>query len=417
MATPASAIPEPARAQAIANLEKEVNQSAEDRAGPQQVDQTPYVPGIPTRPLASRVFNSQNALDEKVLRAKPEDQGGARDTLDAVDRDRNQGMVDLLRRDAGDANTLDKAREYRREAAPDQFGAFQGEQPVDAAHLLGLVDGAMNEARAAKSKSITAALQEVRDTLHDKDGNLETLPSRLYGARQNLTDLLDRSKGVGDEAAKLRASTAILTKMVPDFDKTIGSGAPRYQLYMDEYRKRSQEVNQQEFLQKYTEGTAGNKITDSSGYLQPTRVQKLLNDILQEQKRSGTSQAKSLTDEQIRNIINVRNELAAAQLRDRKASVKGSDSFQQFSREAEKGSGPLGTALRAGASLAGQGAMLHLAGLDPTLNALTMIGRGVLVPSMEAARVKSREATRAAKADARKQELLRQGPANPLIQP
>ena len=416
-ATPAGAIPDPTRAEALANLESEVNQSAETRAGPQQVDQTPYVAGIPTRPLASRVFNSQNALDEKVLRAKPEDQGGARDTLDAIDRDRNEGMLDLLRRDAGNANTLDQARQYRREAAPDAFGAFDGEQPVDVSGLLQVVDDAMNDPRAAKSKSITAALQEVRDTLHDKDGNLETSPKVIYGARSNLTDLLDRSKGVGDEAKKLQAATAILANMVPDFDETIGGGAPRYQLYMDEYRKRSQEVNQQEFLQKYTEGTAGNKITDAAGYLQPTRVQKMLNDILQEQKRTGTSPAKSLTDDQIRNIINVRNELGAAQLRDRKASVKGSDSFQQFNREAEKGSGPLGTALRAGASMAAQGGMAHLMGLDPTLNALGMIGRGVLSPTLEAARARSRENTRAFKADARREELLRQGPANPLIQP
>ena len=38
----------------------------------------------------------------------------------------------------------------------------------------------------------------------------------------------------------------------------------------------------------------------------------MLNDILQEQKRTGTSPAKGLTDDQIRNIINVRNELGAA---------------------------------------------------------------------------------------------------------
>jgi hypothetical protein len=56
-------------------------------------------------------------------------------------------------------------------------------------------------------------------------------------------------------------------------------------------------------------------------------------------------------------------------------------------------------------------------GLDPTLNALGMLGRGVLTPSIEAARVKTREAARAAKAEARTQELLRQGPTNPLIQP
>ena len=355
------------------------------------------------------MFTAQNALDEKVLRAKPEADGGARDTLDAIERDRNQGMVDMLRKDAGNNDTLTKAREYRRQAAPDAFGAFDGEKPVDASGLLQAVDDALNGARASKSTSITAALQDVRNTLHDKEGNLEVLPSRLYGARQNLTDLLDRSKGVGDEAAKLRAATAILTKMVPDFDETIGGGAPRYQLYMNEYAKRSQTVNQMEFLQKYTEGTSGNKITDGAGYLQVTRLNKLLNDILQEQKRTGNSPAKSLTDDQIRNIINARNELAAGQLRDRKASVKGSDSFQQFNREAERGSGPLGTMLRAGAQMG----VAHLMGLDPMVNALGVVAR----PAMEAARARSRENTRAFKADARREELLRQGPTNPLSQP
>ena len=416
-ATPGSAIPDPTRAEALTNLERSVNQSAEDRAGPNQVDQTAYVPGIPTRPLASRVFTAQNALDEKVLRAKPDEQGGARDTLDAIDRDRNQGMVDILRKDAGDANTLEAAKEYRREAAPDQFGAFRNEQPVDASGLLKSIDDAMADPRAAKSKPITAALQEVRDSLFDKDGNLETMPSTLYGARQNLTDLLDRSKGVGDEAKKLQAATAILTKMVPDFDQTIGSGAPRYQLYMDEYRNRSQAVNQQEFLQKYTEGTTGNKITDSSGYLQLPRVQKLLNDILQEQKRTGTSPAKSLTDDQIQNIINVRNELAAGQLRDRKAAVKGSDTFQQLNQEAEKGSGPLATGLRAVGGMAAQAGMMHVMGLDPALNAAGLVARSALVPSLEAARARSRAATLQNALTARKQELLQQGPQNPLIPP
>jgi hypothetical protein len=408
--TSAGPLPDPSRAQALANLERSVNQSAEDRAGPQQVDNTTYVGGIPPRPLASRVFNAQNALDEKAMRGADT---AARDQIEAVERDRNQGMVDLLRKQAGDANTADAAREARREVAPDQYGAFKGEQPVDASGLLQTIDAAMNSPRAAKSSSITTALKSVRDSLFDADGNLETQPSRLYGARQNLTDLLDRSKGVGDEAKKLQAATVILTDLVPEFDSTIGGGAPRYSGYMNAYREASKEVNQQEFLQKYTEGTSGKKITGGDGYLIPNRVQGMLNDILQEQKKTGPNAAKSLTDEQIQNIINVRNELAASTLRDRRAAVRGSDTFQMLKREAEKGAGPLGTALRAGRDITIGGALAHVAGLDPMVNALVnTVGRGMIAPTMEAARAGKREAARSAAAEARTRELLRLGPTD-----
>jgi hypothetical protein len=412
-ATPSAALPEASRAEALRNLERSVNQSAVDRAGPQGVDNTPYVKGIPTRPLASRVFTSQNALDEKMLRAKPE--LGGRDTLDKIETDRNHGMVDLLRKDAGDSVTLDAAKEARKKAAPEQFGAFDGEVavPDKAADLLKSVDAAL-ASPSAKRGAIRNALEDVRGELFDKQGNLETLPSRLYGARQNLTDLIDRSKGTGDEAKKLQAATAILTEMLPTFDDTINSGAPKYNLYREEYRRLSQPVNQQEFLQQYTEGTSGKKITDSNGNLQPTRVQTLLNDILQEQKRTGISSAKSLTDEQIQNIINVRNELHAGSLRDLKGSVRGSDSFQQFNREAEQGSGVLGTAVRAATGLAAQGAMAHLMGLDPTLNALGLVARGVGKPVAEAARLRRKETERRTKTEARTSELLTQGPANAL---
>jgi hypothetical protein len=54
------------------------------------------------------------------------------------------------------------------------------------------------------------------------------------------------------------------------------------------------------------------------------------------------NKGKSLTDEQIANVEAVRNELAAQQLQDRLASVKGSDTFQQINRAAETGTGTVG---------------------------------------------------------------------------
>lgn len=401
---------QPTRGAVIRNLENAVNQSAEDRLNPQGIDNTAYVQNIPPRMLASRDFSTtQNALDEKIARADPT----VRDQFVKNDRDRNTGMIDLIRGDAGDGISMENAREARRAVSPGNFGAFEGEKPVDASGLLKVVDDALNSP-SAKRGAIKSALQDVRDSLFDKDGNLETMPSRLYGARQNLTDLLDRSKGVGDEAKKLQAATSILSDMVPTFDETIGSGAPKYGAYMDEYRRLSEPINQQEFLQKYTEGTSGKKLWNQNGDLLFNRVQGMLNDILQGQKKRGPDQAKSLTNDQVQNIINVRNELAADALRDKHASVKGSDTFQQLKRAAAP-SGPLRTAVRETAGLGANALMYHLA-QTPELNLLMAGIQHGVAPVVRA----TRQASKAVKAEelaaARRQELLTPGPPHPLSQ-
>lgn len=402
---------QPTRGAVLRNLENSVNQSAEDRLNPQGVDHTVYVDGIPPRLLASRDFSTtRHALDEKVARGEDT---AFRDELDKNTKDRNTGMVDLLRRDAGDANLLEQAKEARREASPDNFGAFDGERAVDASGLLKAVDDALASA-SAKRGAIKSALEDVRNSLFDQGGNLETMPSRLYGARQNLTDLLDRSKGIGDEAKKLQAATAILEGMRPLFDDTITAGAPKYAGYMAEYRRLSQPVNQMEFLQKYTEGTTGKKVTGSDGYLIPNRVQSMLNDILQGQKQRGPHSAQALTDQQIQNIINVRNELAAGQLKDRNASVKGSDTFQQLRRHAQ-GPGVLRAAARETAGVAGNVLAWHLA-QTPELNAaIAGIQHGVM-PVVRATRQEQKLARANALIAARRQELLTPGPTNQLGQ-
>jgi len=324
----------------ITALEKDVQQSAEDRAGPQLQDDTRYVKDIPDRTLAAQDFSdSRNALDEKTRIGQNAD---FRNKVEAINRDRNKGMVDLLKADAKDEHALEAAHETRKLVSPDEMGVFANEQPVDASANLAAIDKVL-QSRAGKRDAVTAVLNKVRNSFFDKDGNLETSPSQLYGVRQNITDLLQKGvKGTTDEADAVRASKAILTGFLPELDKTITGGAPDFQRYLQAWHELSKPIDRMEFLQKYQTGSK--KITGVDGYLIFNKVQKMLDDVLQGNKARAPGGAKLLTDDEIGNLVAVRNELAAQQLKDRLASVKGSDTFQQINR-AGAFSGPVGNAL------------------------------------------------------------------------
>ena len=304
-------------------------------------------------------------------------------------------MIDFLRNDSQDATALDQAYEARAKVSPAEMGVFEDEKPVDAAPLAAKID-ALLAGPEGKQAAVRNTLTSVRDSLVDNNGNLETLPSRLYGARKNLTDLLKRGvKGTGDVADDVRASKHFLEGLLPDFDQTIGEGAPRFGEYLKAWSDLSKPIDQMEFLQQYNSGSK--KLTDSTGYLQPNKVQKMLDDVLQANKTRGVNKGQSLTDQQINNIEAVRNELAAQQLQDRLASVRGSDTFQQFNTRM-LGEGPIPNALRHGVDV---GAGVMTGGLY----------NWAIKPGLEANRL-ARVARRTA---ARKQELL--SPPNPLQQP
>ena len=392
-------IPPETPEQKVTNLGKSVTQSAEDRAGPQLTDNTVYVPGV-ERPLAAREFSPQNSLDDKTLRATDP---VYRAEQEGIERNNNQIMVDLLSGDAGDVNALKAAHDARSEVAPPAQQLFVNQKPVDASPLVQKIDDTLagpDGKRAAVVRTLTA----VRNSLFDPDGNLETLPSQLYGARQNITDLL--KKGVGEGADDVRASKSVLTGLLDQMDPIINDGAPKYQAYLDQFHEASQPINQMEFLQKYQ--TGAKSVKDNDGYLQFNKVQKMLDDIYQGQKAKGINPAKSLTDEQIQNVVNVRNELAAQHLKDRLAKVKGSDTMQQTNRTGILGDGPLGTAVKGAAEMGAHAVLFHTTG--GVGNAVMALHRGIVKPA--------REASKAAKAEnllaARKAELLSTQPKNPL---
>jgi hypothetical protein len=409
-------IPDPMQAERVRNLESQIQQTAEDRAQPGTdaqgrpvlVDDTPYVEGIPERARHEQEYSPHNSLDHKSFYRNDT---AYRADADSVARMRNEGMVDTLRNDAGDAISLEAAHEARSQFSPDRLGVFRDEQPVDASGLLAHVNDILD--REGARPDVARVLTPVRDALMDREGDPQTMPSRIYVARKVITDMLQKSvRGTSDMADSVRASRHFLTSMLPDFDQVIGDGAPQFRTgYMDKWHEMSIPIDQQEFLQRYVNGPR--RVTGQDGYLQLSRVNRMLDDVVAGMKKPGNDPAKSLTDEQIQRIVNVRNELQSQSLAKRYGAVDGSDTTQLQNRAGILGDGPLGAMVRGGGELA---AHLAAAKLMPGVgNALLMVNKAMIRPGREAAKAR-REATALA---ARKAELLapRNGPRNLLTPP
>jgi hypothetical protein len=415
-ATPGGDIPDQTRVERARNLRVSINETARDRAGPDLVDDRAYVTTLPNSPdplpprmRPERDFNPQTALDHKERYG--EDASGYRADYDANHAARNTGMRDLLENDAGTELTLDQLRTARRDVAPDAFGAFEGEQPVDASGFRARVQRVL-ESPEGKRKAVERTLNDVLAQLHDREGNLETMPSTLYGVRKHIDDLIEKArKGTDREGTDAAASVHILRDLAPEMDDLIQSGAGRYQAYRDAYREASQPVNQQRFLQQYQGGTK--RLWDSEGNLQKDRLDRMLEDIHKGLSDTKFNLAQSLTDEQIQNIINVRNELAARQLRDAQAKVPGSPTVQLLNQAAKRGTGPLAKTLKNVGELAAHGAAAYVEGGPSLLNA--PIAAYTVTRHLREARKAARAQGRLdEQTNALRQRLLSQEPVNPL---
>lgn len=386
-------IPPETPAQKATALQKMVNQSAEDRLTPQGRDDAVYVPGV-ERPEAMRDFSPapegqmSTALQHKVLYNTD---SNYHDQFDALVKRNNDIMVDRLHDMFGDGNAREAAMENARELMPGPVGLFKGEQPVDAQPIVDKIQTIL-DGPAGKRGSVKSQLNSILPNLYDADGNLESMPSMLKGIRDDITDrLYDKTPTVEGNAA--RTARNQLQQVLGTVDNAIASGLPegKYQAYLDNLSGALGQVSKLDFLQQYLTGPK--KLTNTSGDLQFNKVQKLLDDI-QAQAGRQTGGAKELTWPEITEIEAVRNELAAKDLLDKRANVRGSPTVQLANASGLLGEGPLGKAVKGAAELGAHAVLLHTTG--GIGNAAMALHRVSIKPAMEAKRIQKQEAARAA---------------------
>ncbi len=394
--------PEPTRSQAQTNFENDVRQTAEERAGPQGVDHTAYLPGA-ERTEAAREFSPEASSHEIALR-DTDNEFNKRVT--AIETEGKKIADDAFQQLAGDKNAIDAAKVERAKYSPDELGAFDKEMPVDAGNIVGHFDALLNT-RLGKRKGVRSTLEDARNAFLDDAGNPETLPSRLYGARQNLTDILDEGTGGSTSARKssVQAARHFLTDALETIDAKITEGAPQFQTFLTKWHELSKPIDRMEFLQEHRFGPGS--IYGPDGLPQYGKIQKLLEKMVKFQNAGGTNAVKSFEPEHLQALVAIRNELAAWHYRDRLAATAGSPTVKRATAVANLQSGPLGRAIQYGAEAAAHGAALA------TMPGYANLGLLAARPAIKRA-IESRAAK---KLQVVKDRMLETAPRNPLAPP
>ena len=214
-------------------------------------------------------------------------------------------------------------------------------------------------------------MQRIEKPLYDANGNLEVLPSQLYGARKNLTTIRD-SKGITQDASDAATARRELGQVQTVLDRVIGQGSDGYSdVYLPQWAHYSRLIDQQQYLQSKTIG--GGKVTGQDGNLTWRGMQNMLEQVLADKRKPGNSRAKSLTEDQLNNMVAIRNELAALKARDDLAKSNGSPTVKKAATAAAKGRPVLNAVKEAAIQTAlgkmtlGTGNLIYSLGIKPGL--------------------------------------------------
>jgi len=350
-------IPEPDKTAAQVAFEKDVRQTAADRAGPQGVDHTAYLPGA-QRTEAAREFSPEASVHEDAL-AETDPKFAAK--VLQLENDAKKIADDTYKEQAGDKNTHEAAIETRRQFSPDELGVFAKEAPTA---LGGEIEGRLRQLLASpegKRSGVRSVLESVLKGFLDADGNPEIMPSMIYGGRKNISDWLDRAAiGTGTEADSARAAKHFLVDLLHEYvDPAINDGAPLFETFRSKWTELSKPIDRMEFLQQHMFGPGS--IYGADKLPQYGKIQKLLEKMVKFQNASGTNPVKAFEPEHLSQLIAIRNELEAWHYRDLLKKSAGSNTVKRATAAANLQSGPLGKAIQYGSEALAQGAALAVA--------------------------------------------------------
>jgi hypothetical protein len=282
-------------------------------------DLTLHVPGVePT--LGEASGNAGVATLERNIRANP--RVAQRFAERAAQND--EARVNAFRSLSGDKDSI-SALEDAREAATSgaREAALKAQtQPADVKPVLDTID-AILKGPEGKRKEVVSVLNDVRQNLHDAQGNPETSAELLYGVRKDINDLLSGKASQQRGSAQLAASQL---KQVRDaLDQSIEAVAPGFKKYLSDYANLSKPIDEQRFLQ-------GLNITDTSGKITLSGITRALKKIDAEQAKPGANEAKSITPQTYAGLKAIRDDLARASNIDLGKS-RGSPTVQNFVTE------------------------------------------------------------------------------------
>ena len=259
-------------------------------------DNLEYVKGSkPT--LAEQLGDPAMAAQQRVIAPGNED-------FAALDRANNEARVDHFDNLAGTPTTLQTLVDARdAQAQADLAAAWANKAPVDATPVLDRVNAAL-AGPDGKLGPVRAALNEVKSSLQNANGSRETDPEQLYGARKNIAFLMSKAGRAANPGYTDSTVMRQLSQAKDALDEVIEPGAPGYQKYLDNYAAASKPIDVQELLQSYRPN-----LLDASGNMQLSRVNTMMKSIGQRMASDGVNPAKSLDDNTVEQLFNLRSDL------------------------------------------------------------------------------------------------------------
>lgn len=345
-AVPPGSAPAMTAAQANASKLTGFNYRMSQQA-PLAYDNTPYVTGS-TPTLAEAAADPAMAGQQRVIAAGDADFAN-------LDRKNNEARYDHFDDLGGTPTTTQTLKAARSdEASANLQAAFSKTTPTDATPVMDLATGIMNDPRLGENDDIRKYVGLVQQKLLKPDGTLKNDPENLYGVRENITNMLSKPSLAANPA--VNNASGQLLQLKNALDQVIEVGAPGYKKYMSDYATASRPIDAQELLQSYRPNLSG-----ADGTMQLSRVNSMLKNIGGQLSSSGLSDAKSLTDDQLDGLFNLRSDLLRQNNRNL-ARPSGSDTANNLSVM-----GQLGT----GAATAGAHALVsHIPGANMLLNAV-----------------------------------------------
>jgi hypothetical protein len=261
-------------------------------------DKTEYVKGVvPT--AAETSGNADVAGEQKYVVQTP----GMAEQNRLQQTRNNDARVDHYDDLAGTqtiVNTMSEARDAQ--AQQDLAAAWSNKQPVDAQPIVDQIDQVLAGPQG-KLTAVKSALTSIRNTLHDADGNLETDPETLYGARREVANMLGKAAQV--EKPTLKDAARQIGTVKDALDQTIEAGAPGYKQYLDNYSAASKPINaRQLLLDAKPDLTSGSERMMTFG-----KVDRLMKGIVADRQAPGVNAAKSLDDPTMDGLWNLHSDL------------------------------------------------------------------------------------------------------------
>lgn len=209
-----------------------------------------------------------------------------------------------------------QAAEAARSAieAEHRNAAFGNQQPVDVTpirqHLARLIDD--NRGRDTVQAPLIGVLKQI-GAVADENGN--ALPEHLWNVRKYMGDII--SPAARGTAQSGHAAASQLLALKPTITDAIEEGAPGFKAYAQRYEELSRPIDAMRFLQS-------RNLTDTQGNVRLGQLDTLLKAIRREKGKPGYREADSVTDEQLKALETLRDDMRLASRIDL-GKARGSD--------------------------------------------------------------------------------------------